>query len=169
MSESTEFVGTAANLLELADIFGRYGTLIALIIGIAGWLVTFKDPQRAARFRSMAYGGGGGYIAILSVDAIYGVLTYILGAQFLPPGWPHGASLQAGHLADLLQLSIGLSGVLYNLGLACFIVGVTLWAFASHGTDMDSRGYRTTVMGVILIGGSIGGNLFGVIANVLIV
>jgi len=91
MSKVSEFTEPAIELLEIATIIGRYGTLIALVIGIIGWWGYAKSPRAMARFRGMAVGGGAGYIAIVAIDVIYEVLVFILGSKFLPDGWPYGA------------------------------------------------------------------------------
>jgi len=75
MSKVSEFTEPAIELLEIATIIGRYGTLIALVIGIIGWWGYAKSPRAMARFRGMAVGGGAGYIAIVAIDVIYEVLV----------------------------------------------------------------------------------------------
>jgi len=120
-----------------------------------------------ARFRGMAVGGGAGYIAIVAIDVIYEVLVFILGSKFLPDGWPYGA-VTGVHESNLSQLATALSIVLHSLGLVLFIIGVTWWAFGSRDSRSESRGRRGIVMGLTLIGGSIGGNVFSVFAWILL-
>ena len=167
MSSTTALVEPALALYAIADILGRYGTLIALIIGAIGWATSARDPQRLARFQGLALGGALGYILIISVDALYDVLRFILGDQFLPPGWPYGAVSGAG-LSDLAQLATALSGVLHSLGLAVFITGITLRVFGTPGSSAGIGGRRATTIGLVLVGASIGGNLFTVFAAVLL-
>jgi len=157
MSKVSEFTEPAIELLEIATIIGRYGTLIALVIGIIGWWGYAKSPRAMARFRGMAVGGGAGYIAIVAID----------GSKFLPDGWPYGA-VTGVHESNLSQLATALSIVLHSLGLVLFIIGVTWWAFGSRDSRAESRGRRGIVMGLTLIGGSIGGNVFSVFAWILL-
>lgn len=167
MSKVSEFTEPAIELLEIATIIGRYGTLIALVIGIIGWWGYAKSPRAMARFRGMAVGGGAGYIAIVAIDVIYEVLVFILGSKFLPDGWPYGA-VTGVHESNLSQLATALSIVLHSLGLVLFIIGVTWWAFGSRDSRAESRGRRGIVMGLTLIGGSIGGNVINVFAWILL-
>jgi len=165
MSKVSEFTEPAIELLEIATIIGRYGTLIALVIGIIGWWGYAKSPRAMARFRGMAVGGGAGYIAIVAIDVIYEVLVFILGSKFLPDGWPYGA-VTGVHESNLSQLATALSIVLHSLGLVfhhrCDVVGVR------RDSRAESRGRRGIVMGLTLIGGSIGGNVFSVFAWILL-
>ncbi|WP_436932034.1 hypothetical protein [Halosimplex halobium] len=167
MSDPAALIDPAFALYELADVAGRYGTLIAIVIGVIGWATASDNPQRLARFRGMAIGGTFGYLLIISVDVIYEVLRFILGTEFLPSDWPYGVITGTG-LNDLTLLSTALSGVLHSLGLAVFIVGVTLWAFGKPGSMAGTGGRRATTMGLVLVGASIGGNVVGVFAGVIL-
>ena len=167
MSAVSGFTEPAIKLLEIATIIGRYGTLIALLIGTIGWWGYGKNPQAMARFRGVAVGGGAGYMAIVAIDVIYDVLVFILGSKFLPAGWPYGA-VTGAHASNLFQFATALSIVLHSLGLVLFIIGVTWWAFGSHDSSAESRGRRGIVMGLTLIGGSIGGNVINVFAWILL-
>jgi hypothetical protein len=167
MSSVSAITEPVLELYQLAHIIGRYGTLIALVIGIIGWWGYSNSPRAMARFRGMAVGGGGGYMAIVAIDVIYEVLVFIFGSQFLPAGWPYG-TVTGVHANNLSQLATALSVVLHTLGLAIFIIGVTWWAFGSRGSLAESRGRRGIVMGLTLVGASIGGNVFSVFAWILL-
>jgi cbb3-type cytochrome oxidase subunit 3 len=167
MSAVSGFTEPAIKLLEVATIIGRWGTLIALLIGSIGWWGYAKDARAMARFRGMAVGGGAGYMAIVAIDIIYDILVFILGSQFLPAGWPYGA-VTGTHASNLSQFATALSIVLHSFGLVLFIIGVTWWAFGSRDSSAESRGRRGILMGLTLIGGSIGGNVVSVFAWILL-
>ncbi|WP_251344545.1 hypothetical protein [Haloplanus halophilus] len=167
MSNVGAFVEPILRVYQLAEIIGRYGTLIALVIGIIGWFSASNDARSMARYRGMAVGGAVGYVAIIALDVIYDVLVFILGTQFLPAGWPYGA-ITGSHATSLSQLGTALSLVLEALGLAIFIIGVTWWAFGSRGSLADARGRRGIVIGLTLVGASIGGNVFSTLAWILL-
>lgn len=167
MSSASALAEPFLRLYQIAEVLGRYGTLIALVIGVIGWFYSSNDPRSMARYRGMTVGGAAGFMVIVAIDVIYDVLTFILGSQFLPTGWPYGA-VTGPHATPLSQLATGLSLVLHALGLAVFIIGVTWWAFGSRDSLADARGRRGIVIGLSLIGGSIGGNLFSVFAGILL-
>lgn len=163
MSSISAFTAPALKLSLLATTLGRYGTLLALGIGVIGWWRVPKDPREGARFRTMAISGGAGYILITAIDVVYAVLRYILGSTFLPAGWPYGGVTGAA-ATDLTSFAIALSSVLYALGLTMFIIGVTWWAVGRQGSRADLRGRRSIIIGLTLLGASIGGNVFSVLA-----
>jgi len=167
MSSISAFTEPAIRLLQLATIIGKYGTLIALMVGIIGWWGYSKNARSMARFRGMAVGGAAGFIAIVALDVIYDVLVFILGSKFLPSGWPYGA-VNAAQANNLSELATALSIVLHSFGVAIFIIGVTWWALGSRSSRAERRGRRGIVMGITLIAASIGGNLFSVFAWILL-
>lgn len=167
MSNVGAFVEPFLRVYQLAEVLGRYGTLIALVTGIIGWFYNSNDARSMARYRGMAVGGAGGFVAIVALDVIYDVLVFILGTQFLPAGWPYGA-ITGTHATSLSQLATALSLVLEALGLAIFIIGVTWWAFGSRDSLADARGRRGIAIGLTLVGASIGGNVFSTLAWILL-
>lgn len=167
MSSIGGFVEPFLRIYQLAEVLGRYGMLIALVIGLIGWFYASKDARSMARYRGMAVGGASGFVAITGLDVLYDVLVYILGAQFLPAGWPYGA-VTGPHATSLSQNATALSIALEALGLAIFIIGMTWWAFGSRGSLADARGRREIVIGLTLVGASIGGNVFSTLAWILL-
>ncbi|QLC35653.1 hypothetical protein EFA46_015445 (plasmid) [Halarchaeum sp. CBA1220] len=163
MSSVGALVEPALRLYQTAELIGRYGTLIALVVGVIGWFYASNDARSMARYRAMALGGAAGFIAIVATDAIYDVLAFVLGDHFLPDGWPYGAVTGADATA-LSQLATGLSLTLHALGLTIFIIGVTWWAFGSLASPANARSRRSIVIGLTLIGTSIGGNVFSTLA-----
>lgn len=167
MSGVSALVEPALRLYQIAAVIGRYGTLIAFVVGVIGWFYASNDARSMARYRAMALGGAAGFIAIVATDAIYGALVFIFGTNFLPNGWPYGA-VTGAHVTALSQLATGLSLTLHTLGLTIFIIGVTWWAFGSPTSPANARGRRSIVIGLTLIGASIGGNVFSALAGVLL-
>ncbi|WP_254824932.1 hypothetical protein [Haloglomus halophilum] len=167
MSSVSALVGPTLKLYQTAAVIGRYGTLLALVIGLIGWVCSSNNAGSMVRYRGMAIGGAAGFMAIIAIDVIYDVLVFILGSQFLPVGWPYGA-VTGTSVTTLSQLATGLSLVLQALGLAIFIIGVTWWTFGSRGSLADARGRRGIIIGLTLVGGSIGGNVFSALAWILL-
>jgi cbb3-type cytochrome oxidase subunit 3 len=167
MSSVNGFVEPFLRIYQLAEIIGRYGLLIALVIGIIGWFYSSRDPRSMARYRGMAVGGASGFVAIVALDVIYDVLVFILGTQFLPAGWPYGA-ISGSEATSFTDLAAALSIALEAFGLTIFIIGVTWWAFGNRDSLADARGRRGIVIGLTLIGASIGGNVFSTLAWILL-
>jgi len=167
MSSVSALVTPALKLYQIAAVIGRYGTLIALVVGVMGWFYASNDARSMARYRGMAIGGAAGFVALVGLDVIYDVLVFILGNHFLPDGWPYGA-VPGPHATALSQLATGLSLMLHALGLTIFIIGVTWWAFGSSTSPANARGRRSIVIGLTLIGASIGGNVFSTLAWILL-
>jgi hypothetical protein len=95
------------------------------------------------------------------------VLVFILGTQFLPAGWPYGAFTSSDAIS-LSQLATALSLALEALCLTIFMIGVTWWAFGNRDSLADARGRRGIVIGLTLVGASIGGNVFSTLAWILL-
>jgi hypothetical protein len=168
MSSVNGLVAPAEALATIANVLGYYGTLIALIVGLVGWVSATRDPGRQVRFRRMAIAGALGHVVIIGVDALYATIRFIMGTEFLPDGWPYGASLSGSGESDLILLSEALSGLLYHLGLAIFIIGITAWAFRHIGREGSLRSNTGVTLGLVMIATSIGGNLFSVFAYILL-
>jgi cbb3-type cytochrome oxidase subunit 3 len=167
MSSVSALVGPALKLYQTAAVIGRYGTLLALVIGVVGWVYSSENARSMDRYRRMAISGAAGFMAIVAIDGIYDILVFILGSQFLPVGWPYGAVTGTG-ATTISQLATGLSLVLQALGLAIFIIGVIWWAFGSRDSLANARGRRGIIIGLTLVGGSIGGNVFSALAWILL-
>jgi len=167
VSSVGSFVEPFLRIYQIAEMVGRYGMLIALVIGVIGWLYASDDARLMARYRAMAVCGISGFVAIVALDVIYDVLVFILGTQFLPTGWPYGA-VSGPYAASLSQLATALSLALEALGLAIFVIGLTWWAFGSRDSVADTRGRRGIVTGLTLVGASIGGNVFSTLAWILL-
>ena len=168
MSSVDGLVAPAEALATIANVLGYYGTLIALIVGLVGWVSATRDPERQVRFRGMAIAGALGHVVIIGVDALYATIRFVMGTEFLPDGWPYGASLSASGESDLILLSEALSGLLYHLGLAIFIIGITAWAFGHIGREGSLRRNTGVTLGLVMIATSIGGNMFSVFAYILL-
>jgi len=168
MSSVDDIVAPAEALATIANVLGYYGTLIALIVGLIGWVSATRDAGRQVRFRGMAITGGLGHVVIIAVDALYATIRFVMGTEFLPDGWPYGASLSGSGESDLILLSEALSGLLYHLGLAIFIIGITAWAFGHLGREGSLRSNTWVTLGLVMIATSIGGNLFSVFAYILV-
>jgi len=168
MSSVEDLVAPAEALAAIANLLGYYGTLIALIVGLVGWVSATRDPVRQVRFRGMTVAGALGHIVIIAVDALYATIRFVMGTEFLPDGWPYGASLSGSGESDLILLSEALSGLLYHLGLAIFIIGITVWAFGYIGREGSLRNNTGVTLGLVMIGTSVGSNLFSVFAYILL-
>ncbi|MFT4921329.1 MAG: hypothetical protein ACI8XM_000526 [Haloarculaceae archaeon] len=167
MSSVGGFVEPFLRIYQLAEVLGRYGMLTALVVGVIGWFYASKDARSMDRYRGMAVGGAGGFVAITGLDILYDLLVFILGSRFLPAGWPYGA-VTGPQASSISQLATALSLALEALGLAVFIIGMTWWAFGSHDSLADARGRRGIVIGLTLVGASIGGNVFSTLAWILL-
>ncbi|TKX37053.1 hypothetical protein EXE51_08245 [Halorubrum sp. CGM5_25_10-8B] len=167
MSSVGSFVEPFLRIYQIMEVIGRYGMLIALVIGVIGWFYASDDARSMTRYRGMVVGGAGGFVAIVALDVIYDVFVFILGTQFLPAGWPYGA-VSGSHAASLSQLATALSLALEALGLAIFVTGLTWWAFGTRDSLADARGRRGIVIGLTLVGASIGGNVFSTLAWIVL-
>ncbi|WP_152043587.1 hypothetical protein [Salinigranum salinum] len=128
-----------------------------------GYWTAGSNVRRSLRFRGMIVGACAALIAIFGLNAFYELVAYVMGgAGFLPPGWPYGA----GGAGELLPIAQAASGVLSFLGLACFSLGAALWAAGSPYGQTRTRGYHGVTYGLVMIGVSMGGTLFTVLASV---
>lgn len=163
MSSIADLVDPAFKYFILAEMTAKYLALIALIIGAIGYFTIRANGRRHLRYRGMFVGGGMALVAIFSLNAVYDLLAWVMGPQFLPPGWPYGAIGMSG----VVPLAQAASGMLHYLGLGCFSVGVAFWAMGSPRGRTWTTGYRGIVWGLTMIAVSMGGQLFSVFAAIL--
>ncbi len=163
MSSVAAIVDTAFRLFVVAELTAKYVALCTLVVGIMGYWTAGSNVRRSLRFRGMIVGACAALIAIFGLNAFYELVAYVMGgAGFLPPGWPYGA----GGAGELLPIAQAASGVLSFLGLACFSLGAALWAAGSPYGQTRTRGYHGVTYGLVMIGVSMGGTLFTVLASV---
>ena len=111
----------------------------------------------------MIIGSAAALVAIIGLSAFYDLVAFVMGSSgFLPPGWPYGSAGSAG----LLPIAQAASGMLSYIGLACFSLGAALWAAGTPRGRTWTRGYHGITWGLAMIGASMGGLLFTVVAGV---
>lgn len=163
MPSVSDFVDPALRLFIVAEVTARYLALIFLVVGILGYFTTTTNSRRSIRYRGMIVGAASALIAIIGLNAFYDLVAFVMGGTgFFPSGWPYGASETSG----LLPIAQAASGMLSYLGLACFSLGAALWAGGSRHGRTGARGYRGVILGLTMIGVSMGGTLFSVIAEI---
>jgi hypothetical protein len=111
----------------------------------------------------MITGSAAALVAIIGLSAFYDLVAFVMdGSGFLPPGWPYGSGGSAG----MLPIAQAASGMLSYIGLACFSLGAALWAAGAPRGRTWTRGYHGITWGLAMIGVSMGGLLFTVVAGV---
>jgi hypothetical protein len=160
---TSSIVDVASRLFVVAEVTARYAALCGLVVGLIGYWTATSNPRRAARFRGMVVGSCAALVVIFGLSALESATVYVVGGtEFLPPEWPYGA----GGGGDLFPLAQAASGVLSALGLACLSLGAALWGAGSPSSRTRTRGYHGVTYGVVMIGVSVGGTLFTVLASV---
>jgi hypothetical protein len=163
MSSVASLVDPAFRLFTVAELTARYLSLTLLVVGLIGYFTARANSPRAVRYRGMITGSAAALVAIIGLSAFYDLVAFVMGGSgFLPPGWPYGAVGSAG----LLPIAQAASGMLSYLGLACFSLGAALWAAGRPRGQTWTRGYHGITWGLAMIGVSMGGLLFTVVAGV---
>jgi hypothetical protein len=163
MSSIASLVDPTFRLFTAAEMTARYLSLILLVVGLIGYFTVRENPRRAVRYRGMITGSATALVAIIGLSAFYDLVAFVMGGSgFLPPGWPYGSAGSAG----LLPIAQAASGMLSYLGLACFSLGAALVAAGTPQGRTWTRGYHGITWGLAMIGVSMGGLLFTVVAGV---
>jgi hypothetical protein len=163
MPSVIDLVGPAFRLFTVAEVTARYLSLILLVVGLIGYFTAKANSRRAVRYRGMITGSATALVAIIGLSAFYDLVAFVMGGSgFLPPGWPYGSAGSAG----LLPIAQAASGMLSYIGLACFSLGTALVAAGTPRGRTWTRGYRGITWGLAMIGVSMGGLLFTVVAAV---
>jgi hypothetical protein len=163
MLSVADLIDPAFRLFTVAELTAQYLSLILLVVGLIGYFTSRGNPRRAIRYRGMITGSTAALVAIIGLSAFYDLVGFVMGsAGFLPPGWPYGSAGSAG----LLPIAQAASGMLSYIGLACFSLGAALVAAGTPRGRIWTRGYRGITWGLAMIGVSMGGLLFTVVAGV---
>lgn len=163
MQTPSHLIEPVFRLFVVAEGTARYLAFILLVLGAIGWFTAGGNAARAYRYRGMVGGAIGALVALFALNALYGLILWLMGPAFLPPGWPYAAV----GLTGIAPFAQALSGVLQYLGLAVFSIGTTLWAMGEPHSRTWKRGYRGVTMGIAMIAVSVGGQLFTVFSIVL--
>ena len=163
MPSVADLVDPAFRLFTVAELTARYLSLILLVVGLIGYFTARANSRRSVRYRGMITGSAAALVAIIGLSAFYDLVAFVMGGSgFLPPGWPYGSAGSAG----LLPIAQAASGMLSYIGLACFSLGAALWAAGTPRGRTWTRGYHGITWGLAMIGVSMGGLLFTVVAGV---
>jgi hypothetical protein len=163
MPSIADLVDPAFRLFTVAELTARYLSLTLLVIGFIGYFTARANSRRAVRYRGMITGSAAALVAIIGLSAFYDLVAFVMGGSgFLPPGWPYGSVGSSG----LLPIAQAASGMLSYIGLACFSLGAALCAAETPRGRTWTRGYHGITWGLAMIGVSMGGLLFTVIAGV---
>jgi hypothetical protein len=163
MPSVVDLIDPAFRLFTVAELTARYLSLILLVVGLIGYFTARANSRRAVRYRGMITGSAAALVAIIGISAFYDLVAFVMGGSgFLPPGWPYGSPGSTG----LLPIAKAASGMLSYLGLACFSLGAALLAAGTPRGRTWTRGYRGITWGLAMIGVSMGGLLFTVVAGV---
>jgi hypothetical protein len=163
MPSVAALVDTAFRLFVVAELTAKYVALCTLVIGVMGYWTAGSNARRSLRFRGMIVGACAALVALFGLSAFYDLVAFIMGgSEFLPPSWPYGA----GGADELLPLAQAASGILSFLGLACFSLGAAMWAAGGPYGQTRTRGYHGVTYGLVMIGVSMGGNVFAVFVSV---
>jgi hypothetical protein len=163
MPSVADLIDPAFRLFTVAELTARYLSLTLLVVGLIGYFTAKANSRRAVRYRGMITGSAAALVTIIALSAFYDLVAFVMGGSgFLPPGWPYGSAGSTG----LLPIAQAASGMLSYLGLACFSLGAALLAAGTPRGRTWTRGYRGITWGLAMIGVSMGGLLFTVVAGV---
>ncbi|WP_424016321.1 hypothetical protein ACOZ4N_00900 (plasmid) [Halorientalis pallida] len=163
MPAPTDLIDPTLRLVTVLDATAKYAALVAIGIGAMGWVIAGNNVRRSMRFRGMFVGGIVALLAIFGISTVYETIRFIMGTQFLPPGWPYGVS----GMGSIAALGAAVAGMLHHLGLAVFSIGMALHAIAAPYSRGRQRGRKWVAIGLAMIALSVGSNLFTVFALVL--
>ncbi len=158
--------------LHRLETLARYSAItagaIGLVVGAIGFVIQRRTPHRVQRAKEYMRNGGAALVAIYSLDAIYGAISWVMtgSSQAVPyvhgvPRWTNNIGFQFVDLFGFVSLGAGVMGYIMALG-ACL-----LFSLGTRGSKRWFAGKKATMYALGMFGISVGGRIFSGVLFVL--